>query len=130
MKEKDMRHEEFLAHILEYREGGLAPPDRAAWEAHRASCGSCRGIAMRWTDAKVPAGFSVRVMARVSLGKEKFASGWMIRTGWAVAAALLVAAFWHPEKSWVRADRAFSSFGLAQNQLMITSHRAGGDTHE
>ncbi len=125
-----MRHEEFLANITDYREATLAPSARADWEAHRASCGSCREIAERWRDEEVPAGFPARVMARIPAPAEKETSSWMIRTGWAVAAALLVAAFWHPEKSWVRDDRAFASFGINQNPLMITRFLAGGNHHE
>ena len=89
-----------------------------------------RVIAGRWRDEDVSADFQARVMARIPAPREIETSGWMFRTGSAVAAALLVAAFWHPEKSWVRDDRAFASFGINQNPLMINNPFKGGNNHE
>jgi hypothetical protein len=125
-----MRHEEFLGKIPEYREGTLDSSDRADWEAHRTSCNLCREIEHRWTTVDVPANFPAHVMGRIPTRVKKMPSGWVIRTGWAVAAALLVAAFWHPEKSWVKADRAFACFGITENLFIATSHLTGGNPHE
>jgi hypothetical protein len=55
---------------------------------------------------------------------------WALRTGWAVAAALLVAAFWHPERSWVKADQAFAFFGPAGSLSSHSNLFPGGAHHE
>ena len=129
-----MRHEEVLGRMAEYREGSLNPAERAALEGHLADCGPCRKLAKRWKDEMPSEGFISRVMARLGETDRKdlrlVRAGWALRTGWAVAAALLVAAFWHPEKSWVKADRAFAFFGPTGSTASPFNMFPGGTHHE
>ena len=129
-----MRHEEILGKMGEYRKGNLPLPEKAALERNLARCAMCRKVAGQWKDVSVPPGFATRVMARLKKEEKTVVlshpASWAARTGWAVAAALLVAAFWHPERSWVKADRGFASFGLNGNLSPHTSWFSGGVRHE
>jgi hypothetical protein len=128
-----MRHEEFLAVREAHRRGELAPREKAAWEKHRAACGLCRKLDERWPEAESPARFTAGVLERLKIAeslKPRLAPVWAFRFGWAAAAALLVAAFWHPEKDWIRADRSFASFDPAGNPPAPTMPFLGGERHE
>ena len=129
-----MRHEEILGKMGEYRKGNLPLPERAAQERHLARCAMCRKLAGQWKDINVPLGFTSRAMARLKKEEKTVIrfhpTSWAARAGWAVAAALLVAAFWHPERSWVKADRGFASFGLTGSLSSHSSWFSGGVRHE
>ena len=129
-----MRHEEILGNMAAYRAGSLTPSERSALEGHLAVCGLCRELTERWKDEAPSPGFTSRVMLRLNEEKKTMIplnrTGWALKTGWAVAAALLVAAFWHPEKSWVQADRSFAFFGPTEGLAHSHPLFSEGARHE
>jgi anti-sigma factor RsiW len=133
-----MRHEEVLGKMSDYRKGLLEPAERSVIERHLSYCELCRTLAARWR-LETPAGdFSIRVMARLREGQDLPISRrekvirpiWWTRTGWVVAAALLVAAFWHPERSWVKADHSFAAFEPFEGSSGLAGHPFERSSHE
>jgi anti-sigma factor RsiW len=108
-----MTHERILAKASEYSAGTLGPGDRVRVERHLESCAECRTLFARWKTKEPSRGFIDRVMARlpVSGPAVESTSAWFRRFpvwGTVAAAAMVVAAFWHPENTWVRSDYRFA----------------------
>jgi anti-sigma factor RsiW len=106
-----MNHAEILSSMPEHLAGKGSPQQRAQVQAHLADCGPCRRIAQAW-----PQGAEANLLPAVLEGLRP-AQGREMRLGWAMPAAaalslaLLAGAFWHPERAWVRADKAFADLG-------------------
>jgi hypothetical protein len=104
-------HEEILSQIGEFRRGELPADKSDAIERHLASCASCRKVAERWKDVPVPMYFSRRVMNRLGATESPVKTPFwrlvvpLLETA---AAVMVVAAFWHPERSWVNSDKSFA----------------------
>jgi len=108
-----MVHEAILAKVAEYRAGRLGPREKETMERHLEKCRDCRQIVGRWKLAEPPRDFAERVMESVApvSGGRPAANGWLRRFplwGTVAAAALVGAAFWHPEKQWMDLDRSFA----------------------
>ncbi len=110
--EKTMLHEEILGKAGEFRRGELKAPESAAVRRHLEACADCRALVERWSDAPLPLGFNQRVMSRLPGLPARRAIFWRgllaPLAGTAVAAFLILAAFWHPERSWVNSDKSFA----------------------
>ncbi len=115
-----MKHEEILGKAEAYRAGKLNRHESADMGEHLASCAACREIIARWPTTSPRSGFTLRVMAHL----EEAPSVPDMRPLWAPLAGVLLSmllvlvAFWHPERDWVRADKSFASFdrGVAQER--------------
>ncbi len=106
---KTMLHEEIFGKAGEYRRGELKGAERLTVVLHLESCADCRALVERWRDAPLPPGFNQRVMAHLPERRVIFWRGLLAPlAGTAVAAFLVIAAFWHPERSWVNADKSFA----------------------
>ena len=109
-----MTHAEILAQIQAYQRGELSPPEMAGFQVHLSHCAACRELVGHWPTAQPRPGLTGRVMTRLrEPDRPGVLGGWSLRTAWAGAAlalALLVAAFWHPERKWLNADRSFAFF--------------------
>lgn len=107
-----MEHEHIIARAAEYHARQLAPPERAAVDAHLSGCRDCRELYGRWRLAVPPAGFLERVMADLPAAPApSFGERWRrnLQLGATLAAAaLVVVAFWRPEQEWLDADRSFA----------------------
>jgi anti-sigma-K factor RskA len=108
-----MTHERILAKASEYSAGTLEHGDRVRVERHLETCAECRALLARWKAGEPSRGFTDRVMARLPVPEPAFepASAWSRRFpvwGTVAAAAMVVAAFWHPENTWVRSDYRFA----------------------
>jgi anti-sigma factor RsiW len=104
-------HEEILSQIGEFRRGELPAGEAAAVERHLASCSACRQVAARWKDVPVPAGFAQRVMDRLGASESPVKTPFwrlVVPVLETAAAVMIVAAFWHPERSWVNSDKSFA----------------------
>jgi hypothetical protein len=104
-------HEEILSQIGDFCRNKLPADKSAAIERHLVSCASCRKVAERWKDVSVPMNFSQRVMDRLGATESPVKTPFwrlvvpLLETA---AAVMIVAAFWHPERSWVNSDRSFA----------------------
>ena len=99
-------HERCLGHAQAYFNGGLAPAAAAAFTAHRDGCPACAQVLARWPHAAVVPDLAPAVLARLRPAPA-------VRAWWTPLAAglcllLLLTAFWHPERAWLRDDRAYS----------------------
>jgi anti-sigma factor RsiW len=104
-------HEKILSQIGEFRRGALPASESAAIKRHLASCVSCREVAKRWKNVSVPPGFAQGVMDRLGASESSVkTSFWrlVVPVLETAAAVMIVAAFWHPERTWVDADRSFA----------------------
>lgn len=111
------QHEDCLSRAQEYFDGRLEPGPSAIWEAHREACPDCRSILERWPKSVPVPDFRARVLelARPSIPSPepaygaRFGLGWLLPLGSAFAMLLLLSAFWHPERQWVRDDLSYNS---------------------
>ncbi len=104
-------HERIVSQLADYRHGRLSEDREAQVRRHLGSCASCREVANRWVEAPVPAGFARRVMAGLGTAeppREADLWRWAIPALGAAAMVMVLAAFWHPERSWVEADKSFA----------------------
>jgi len=84
---------------------------RAQVQAHLANCGPCQRIAQAWPkDAKADLLPAVMAGLRPAQARE-LRLGWAMPVAAVLALGLLAGAFWHPERGWVRADKAFADLG-------------------
>jgi len=111
-----MLHEEMIGKFSEYRDGSLGRGDRVRVRRHLQTCLHCRTLYQSWPEGGPPLGFADRVMDRLGKGSSLQAPSrwWVPLTGTAVAAVLVIAAFWHPEKSWLKADHYFGLWNSRQ----------------
>ena len=115
-------HEHCLGRAQDYFAGRLGPGEAADWEAHRDACPACRALLDRWPHAAVVPDLRGPVLARLATARGAMRpSGAPARPGprirdfgaWALPAAtllalaLLVTAFWRPERQWARLDSAY-----------------------
>jgi len=104
-------HEKILSQIGEFHRGDLSAVESAVVKRHLASCSECREVASRWKDLPAPAGFSQKVMdllEKTGSPEKTLLWRWAIPLIETAAAAMVIAAFWHPEKSWVNSDKSFA----------------------
>ena len=119
-----MMHEEILGKAEAYRAGTLDRTESAEMGEHLASCPTCREIVAKWPVASPREGFTQRVMA--NLEKAPSAPAWRPvlapMAGLLVSMALVLVAFWHPEKDWIRADKGFASFESGNSSVGFLRH--------
>jgi anti-sigma factor RsiW len=99
-------HERCLGMAQAYFSGGLAPAEAAAFTAHRGACPACAQVLARWPHAAAVPDLRGPVLAR--LGVRPAAPAWWAPLATGLALALLLAAFWHPERAWLRDDHGYN----------------------
>jgi hypothetical protein len=102
----------------EHLAGKGTPQQRARVQAHLASCGPCRRIAQAWlqdAEADLLPAVLAGLMPEQGRGLRL---GWAMPAAVALSLALLIGAFWHPERAWVRADKAFADLGAPRAASM------------
>ena len=126
-----MLHEEIIGRLSEYRSGSLGREERTRVRRHLQTCAHCRTLYQGWPDGRPSPGFAGRVMGRLEEGNglSLRAPGrwWVPLTGTAVAAVLIIAAFWHPERSWLKADRYFGLWNSQQARSNSPAQGWGGE---
>ena len=128
-----MLHEEIIGKFREYRMGALPPRESAEISSHLENCEHCAMLFDRVPEAIPAADFTARVMANLEREPAMVFSPW--RQGFsqlgftAAAAALIIAAFWHPERSWVRQDKYFALFNNS-GQPAETGQPVAGEKKE
>jgi hypothetical protein len=108
-----MRHEELLGKAGEYLRAELSPPEMSEIARHLKTCAYCRSLVDGWAHAPAPPGFTEGIMTGLAEQPRRAFWAWreMAATLGTVAAAILIlVAFWHPERDWVKADKSFASF--------------------
>jgi hypothetical protein len=129
-----MYHEEILSQAGAFREGKLGRAERERVERHLEGCPGCAEIIGKWTGDIPSGGFTGRVMSRLEKSPVAPALAWRVLAapllGTAAAAVLFVAAFWHPERSWVDADKSFARFERPSHSGLGPSHSPAGGRYE
>jgi anti-sigma factor RsiW len=111
------QHEDCLSRAQDYFDGRLDPGPSALWEAHRAACPDCRAVLERWPKNAAVPDFRGRVLTLTRpcapdlapAPESRRSLGWLLPLGSALAMLLLISAFWHPERQWVRDDLSYNS---------------------
>ena len=104
-------HEEILSKIGEFKRGDLPADESAAVKRHLVSCSSCRQVASRWKDVPVPPGLAQGIMDRLGKSEPRVVTPFwrlLVPVLETAAAVMIVAAFWHPERTWVNSDKSFA----------------------
>jgi hypothetical protein len=106
-------HEHCLGLAQDYYAGRLDAAARGAWESHRDACPDCRAVLERWPHAEPVPDLQRAVLAAVrpkpsgavpARTSAERGPAWLVPLAAALALAVLVAAFWHPERQWLRDD--------------------------
>ncbi len=109
-----MTHAEVLAKAEAYRKGGLSPVEKIGFADHLGACAACRELVEKWPHALPREGLAGRVLARLEEGPALPSWNrrvrWALLSGTAAAVLLVAAAFWHPERGWVKKDKFFARF--------------------
>lgn len=102
-------HEDCLGQAQDYFAGRLERPRAAAWEAHRDACPACRRVLERWPHAAAVPELRAGVLAALGLSRARsgLLGAWTLPAATLLALALLVSAFWRPERHWARLDSAY-----------------------
>jgi len=104
-------HSEILSLLPEHLAGRGTRAEREKVRSHLASCGPCRRIAQAWPQ-NAEADLLPAVLAGLMPAQARdLRLGWAMPMAAALALGLLAGAFWHPERAWVRADKAFADLG-------------------
>lgn len=99
-------HERCLGDAQAYFSGALAPAAEAAFAAHRNKCPGCTRVLARWPRAVAVPDLAPAVLAR--LRPVPVAPVWWTPLAAGLGLLLLLTAFWHPERAWLRDDRTYS----------------------
>jgi hypothetical protein len=99
-------HERCLGQAQAYFSGALALADAEAFAAHRDACPACAQVLAAWPHAAAVPDLRAGVLA--ALGVPKAAPAWWAPVATGLALALLVTAFWHPERAWLKDDHGYS----------------------
>ena len=99
-------HEQCLGQAQAYFSGALSPSEAQAFTAHRDACPACAQVLAAWPHAAALPDLRAGVLA--ALGLRKAAPAWWAPLATGLALALLVSAFWHPERAWLRDDHGYS----------------------
>jgi len=108
-------HEQCLGQTQDYFAGRLDALERLTWEAHRDACPGCGRIIGRWPhEALVPdlksAVLSALPRAHIPFfNPEKAGPAWVLPLASAAALALLLSAFWRPQRQWVQDDTNYGA---------------------
>ena len=103
-----MKHEEFIGFAGEFKQGQIQGAAGAEMQAHLDACADCARLLKAWPDSEPSPWFAPRVMAQVHQSVQSGAGqpGWLAPLAAGLAMLMLVAAFWHPERAWLRHDQS------------------------
>lgn len=102
-----MDHFEALSLADDLHAGSLPAPQAASLQAHVDACEGCRAILGQWQSAAGP-DLWPGLQARLNPRAQAWGPAWLTPALATLALLLCVSAFWHPERAWLRADRAWA----------------------